>query len=450
MNTLLSVKNYRASFGKRTILDGVDLDIAEYGVLVLMGPCGTGKSTLLRSLAGLNDSSSLFSASGEVFYLGERIGECGRPVLVEQKPGLLVSSVFENLIANLADRSQLDKQQQLDLVIRLLGHYSLHNFIDLLEQQATELSVAYRRIIAILAAVINSPRLIMIDEPTYGLEEVEVKLILALIQKISESCSVIVILHNQPQAEELADEVVLLAGGKIQEKSTAAAFFNNPQSLAAREFIRTGSCSVPSPDTPPEHLDSDYCDRYQPVKASTPDTKIIPFGPRGFTWLERKRIAAMPRPGLLRELEHDLLALKKVGITHLVSLEEEINYPQELIDRHGFTHSHLPTVDMQPPSIAGSLQTISEIKAIIEGGGAVAVHCRAGLGRTGTLLACFLIEAGATVDMAITQVRNRDARMIQSRIQEEFITDFYQYFINPVHADGQNTTTPMKEKNYVT
>ena len=80
--------------------------------------------------------------------------------------------------------------------MRLLARHGLQEMTSLLEQQATNVSLVYQRIIAILAAAINSPRLLMIDEPTYGLDEADAGRIISLVKHLSELCSVIIVLHK--------------------------------------------------------------------------------------------------------------------------------------------------------------------------------------------------------------------------------------------------------------
>lgn len=424
MDSLLSIRKFGASFGKKTILSRVDLEIEDRGVMVLMGPSGTGKSTLLRSLAGLNDASSIFSSWGEAIYAGEKLGKREHPILVEQKPGLLASSTFENIIHTLQDRSLLNQSQQMDLVHRILQMYGLQEIIPLLNTSTSELDAPSRRIIAILAAIINSPELVMIDEPTTGIEDCDIGKILGLIKQIGKDHSVLVVLHNQQHAQIAADKIALLAGGVIQESNITKHFFNSPVSNAARDFIRTGSCAVPSPDAKAEHLDENIAKTYKPVHHLNHSQKPVPYGPQGFKWLFRDKLAATPRPGLFRDVDDDIRALLKVKITHLVSLEEKLHYQASDFIENGIQVIQFPIADMKAPALENTKHLLLEIQKIIRQGGIVAVHCRAGLGRTGTILASFLISTNVDRVEAIHTIRALDPRMIQTTEQEDFLHEY--------------------------
>ncbi|MCF6263847.1 MAG: dual specificity protein phosphatase family protein [Xanthomonadales bacterium] len=443
MNTILSLRDYCVSFGKRQILVGLNLDLDDQGVTIIMGPCGTGKSTLLRSLSGHNDASSWFLSTGDVHYLGELLGTLGRPILVQQKPKLMVSSVLDNIIHRLERRNTLDRQQQSALACRMLDLYGVSYIKGSLNKQITELPLMTQRIISIMSAVINSPPLLMIDEPTADLSAEQAAEILAVISCISKKYAVLVILHNQNQARELGGNIIFVAGGRIQECKTTDSFLNAAESEAGKDFVRTGTCMVPAPDTLVEDLDPEYLQKYVPVTLPFEKPKLIPFGPSGFRWLLRGKLASMPRPGLSRSLDEDMLALKKVNVNYLISLEEHCHYPAETIKQYDIGLLLMPIVDMQVPKIDETVEMIQRMGLLIDNGNTIAVHCKAGLGRTGTLLACYLIFTGLDAGEAITKVRCQDPRMIQSSVQEDFISTFY-VFTTRVHKKKPLFTIPPR------
>ncbi len=428
MDTILSIRDYSVAFGKSQVLAGLNLDLDDQGVTIIMGPCGTGKSTLLRSLSGHNDASSYFSSTGDVHYLGEVLGTLDRPVLVQQKSKLMISTVLDNIVHKLEGRNTLDRQQQCALVCRMFDQYGVSYIKDLLNKQVTELGLVTQRIISIMSAFVNSPPLLMVDEPTADLDNEQASEVLAVISRISRKHAVLVILHNQNQARQLGGNIALLAGGCFQEYKTTELFLESAESEAGKDFVRTGTCSVPAPDTPAEYLDLDYLQKYVPVTLPFRKPKLIPFGPSGFRWLLRGKLASTPRPGLSRDLDEDLMALNKVNVNFLVSLEVGDHYPAETIAQHGIQLLRMPIVDMQAPKIDETVEMTLKMTKLISNGNTIAVHCRAGLGRTGTLLACYLIVSGLSADAAIAKVRCQDPRMIQSSVQENFISTFYVFF----------------------
>jgi len=229
----------------------------------------------------------------------------------------------------------------------------------------------------------------------------------------------------------LGGRALLLAGGVVQEVASTVDLLARPRSVAGQEFSKSGTCAVPSPDTDPAYLDEAFVDRYKPAVAKVaPVPEIIPFGPRGFRWVDRNRLAATPRPGLMGDQELDLKALAKVGVDRLVSLEESETVPRMPAWRLGIKIRHLPIPDMQTPTFEEARRLVEEIDGWLAEGKRVAVHCKAGLGRTGTMLASYYVFKGLSPTEAIRKLRCVDPRMVQSEIQERFVEDFHQRLVD--------------------
>jgi atypical dual specificity phosphatase len=119
----------------------------------------------------------------------------------------------------------------------------------------------------------------------------------------------------------------------------------------------------------------------------------------------------------------DLAALAERGIRTIVNLETRAHSPAALA-RHGLTEVHLPTPDFSAPSLAALARGVAAIEDALAAGRRVAVHCGAGLGRTGTLLACLFVSRGAAPEDAIAEVRRRRPGSIETEGQEAIIRDF--------------------------
>ena len=429
-DNLLELRGFGVAFGERTILSDVTLSVPETGIITLLGPAGTGKSTLLRTLAGFNNSNPSLRTWGEVIYAGHPLGESEQPALVSQSAKLMISSLFENIVSALPERSSLTPAHQRELTARLLAGAGLGTLTDRLDEAVVRLPLSVQRHVAILRQVAASPKLLCIDEPTTGLPEAECELLLDYIHKESQRRAILIVLHNQAQARRLGGDIVLLAGGMVQEAQSSNGFFGTPQSAAGREFVRMGTCCVPSPDANPEELDANAT-----APAPVPQRKVVnqSFGPRGFLWLKRGVLAGTPRPGIFFDLRYDLDALKRVGITALVSLTQT-PVEEDVCAEYGIKCQRSPIPDMGAPSIQQATAICEAMDRMIDDDDVVAVHCRAGLGRTGTVLASYLIWEGADALSALETVRRIEPRWVQSEQQTAFLEEFAHHIANVTTA----------------
>ena len=118
-DSVLSLKDFGVAFGERVILSSVTFDVPDTGVVVLMGPSGTGKSTLLRTIAGLSSASPSHRTWGTSTFTGVSIEESDEvPALVSQSAQLMMSSVLENIVSGLPERHTLTQKDQRKLVKR--------------------------------------------------------------------------------------------------------------------------------------------------------------------------------------------------------------------------------------------------------------------------------------------------------------------------------------------
>ncbi|MGD8999785.1 MAG: ATP-binding cassette domain-containing protein [Granulosicoccaceae bacterium] len=431
---LLSLRDYGLAFGDKIILNGINLDIPVTGIVVLIGPCGTGKSSLLRTLAGFNDANPSLRTWGEVEYAGMPLSQSELPALVAQKTRLMMASIRENIVNEMPERHTLDLSQQRDVARRLLSKAGLYELVDRLDDNAVDFSLAVQRHLAIARTVAANPKLIFVDEPTAGLEEAESQRLLDYLLTEAERRAVVVVVHNQKHAIKLGGQTALLAGGWIHEMQPTADFFAMPQSQAARDFVRTGSCCVPAPDTPDEHLDDTGAEALNTLKA--PDKTVRPkvpeevkkyksdaFGPRNFLWLRKGELAGTPRPGLLIDLNYDLSALQRVGVTVLVSLTTK-PVAREALAEYDIKGIAFPIKDMGVPSIEAAKDFCEHVAELIEQGEAIAMHCKAGMGRTGTMLVAQLIWEGASPLDALEFARSIEPRWVQSEAQVAFLEEF--------------------------
>jgi len=142
---------------------------------------------------------------------------------------------------------------------------------------------------------------------------------------------------------------------------------------------------------------------------------------RNFRFLIPDKLAGMGHPGWTDQLPQALEALKEKGIGAIVSLDET-GLLDDVVAQHGFAYRHYPIDDFCPPTLEQARAFVGFVDEQIRKGRAVVAHCWAGIGRTGTMLACYLIHQGDSADNAIREVRRWGG--IETREQEAFLIDF--------------------------
>jgi atypical dual specificity phosphatase len=141
-----------------------------------------------------------------------------------------------------------------------------------------------------------------------------------------------------------------------------------------------------------------------------------------FSWLVEHKLAAMSYP----ESEDAFALLWRISIRALINLAEE-PLPEEILSNVGILAEHIPVVDFTAPSLKQVEQAITMIHFYLKRNMPVAVHCIAGLGRTGTILACYLIGEGKSADVAITAIRRWRPGSIETLEQEAVIHEYEQF-----------------------
>lgn len=422
---VLELADFGVAFAPKVVLASVTMRVESPGVTVVIGPSGTGKSTLLRTLAGLSDAHPTLRTWGQATYRGRPLAAAGRPAIQVQNTRLLVSSVFENLVSALPNRSSLTRAQQRTWCRRVLEDFDLRCTEELLDTQVIDLSRGVQRLVALARVTLDPAPLVLLDEPTAGLEDEASELVLRAIEQVARARALLVVTHHMGHARRLARDVVFLAGGRVVESGEAEAFFREPRTEEGKTFLRTGGCRLPSPMAAPHEVEPDV--PYRRLDSGVMRVVQDPSRPRapvGFHWLVPGRLAGTPRPGLLRDAGEDLDLLGRLSVKVLLCLEERNPFTAEELAPYGLRPEHFPIPDMDAPSVdemAGLCRRMDEWLARGEG---IVAHCRGGLGRTGTVLVAYLVWGGELPADALRSARAINASWVQSERQLAFLETF--------------------------
>ena len=233
-------------FGAFTALDNVNLDIHSGELVALLGPSGSGKTTLLRIIAGLD-----WPDQGEVHFDGEdalsrSVGERNVGFVFQNYALFRHMTVFENVAFGLRARPRRLRPSELGIRSRVKQLLELVQLGPLGERLPTQLSGGQRQRIALARALAIEPRILLLDEPFGALDAKVRKELRRWLRQLHDEIHVtsVFVTHDQEEALELADRVVVLAKGRVQQIGTPDEVYEQPQSAFVHHFIGE-SLSVP-------------------------------------------------------------------------------------------------------------------------------------------------------------------------------------------------------------
>lgn len=235
----LEIAGVTKRFGKTAALDGLSLSVAAARVLVLIGPSGGGKSTLLRVLGGLETADEgAVAINGQVLENDPSSLQSYR-----RKNGFLFQqfNLFPHLTALRNIALPLEKVHgHTPVEARAMAEQALARFglIDHAEKLPAQLSGGQQQRVGIARAVARKPEVLFLDEPTSALDPEMTAEVLELIQELAEAGQDIILsTHEMGFARAVADQVAFVAAGKIEEHAPPAELFGNAKSPTCRRFL---------------------------------------------------------------------------------------------------------------------------------------------------------------------------------------------------------------------
>ncbi len=239
---LMTIQQIKKRYGHNQVLNGVDLDIQDGEVIVIIGPSGSGKTTLLRSLNGLNPADSGQLRIGDV-KIDMTTVKPKAMLAYQRQTGMVFQNYAlfanktakENIMMPLRLTQKLAKQEAEQVAEQLLHEVGLAERGDFYPSQ---LSGGQQQRIGIARMLALKPKVMLFDEPTSALDPELVQQTLALLQKIANAgATMILVTHEMQFAEQVADRVVFMAGGRVVEQGTPTQIFKHPVNPRTREFL---------------------------------------------------------------------------------------------------------------------------------------------------------------------------------------------------------------------
>jgi len=235
MSVLLSIKNVNKRFAAFQALNDVSLDIEQGEFIVLLGPSGCGKTTLLRSIAGF-----LQPESGAILIDG--VDVTGQPAY--RRP---LNTVFQNyalfphmsVLDNVAYGPRRQGVSRAESSERALGALDMVGLIDLAERFPRGMSGGQQQRVALARAIVNRPKLLLLDEPLSALDMKLRKRMQLELKHLQAKLGIafIFVTHDQEEAMTIADRIVVMNAGRIEQVGTGNDIYAKPVSRFVADFI---------------------------------------------------------------------------------------------------------------------------------------------------------------------------------------------------------------------
>ena len=248
---IIKTVGLRVFYGDRKILDDVDIEIYEGSITAVIGPSGTGKSSLLRSLNRLNDlipgarvegrvyyrGMDIYSDRVNVYYLRTRIG------MVFQKPVVFPTSIYENVAFGLRINGVDDEEVIRGRVEEALRQAALWDEVrDRLDDDAYNLSTGQQQRLCLARTLAIRPDVLLLDEPTSYLDPRSTRKVEDVLLSLKGVMTIVIVTHSLSQARRIADYLLVVMPdednvGRVIEYGPAEEVFNNPRDERTREYV---------------------------------------------------------------------------------------------------------------------------------------------------------------------------------------------------------------------
>lgn len=234
-DSLIRLDKISMSFGEKQVLKSIDLEVRDKEFMTFLGPSGCGKTTTLRIIGGFERQTS-----GDVYFAGKLINDI--PPYKRQ-----LNTVFQryalfshlNVYDNIAYGLRISKTPESEIKNKVLEMLEMVNLKSYERRQCTSLSGGEQQRIAIARALVNHPRVLLLDEPLGALDLKLRKEMQTELKRIQTAMGItfIYVTHDQEEALTMSDTIVVMKSGEIQQIGTPIGIYNEPKNAFVADFI---------------------------------------------------------------------------------------------------------------------------------------------------------------------------------------------------------------------
>ena len=231
----LTLENVHKSFGDTKVIHGVDLEVEDGEFTVFVGPSGCGKSTLLRMIAGLETVTSGSLSIDHVDVTSSDPSDRGVAMVFQSYALYPHMSVYDNMAFAL----RMNRVESAEVDRRVRQAADILGLDELLTRKPKALSGGQRQRVAIGRSIVRKPKIFLFDEPLSNLDaelRVQMRLEIAKLHR-DLGATMIYVTHDQVEAMTLADRIVVLQGGHIEQVGSPRELYENPRNLFVAQFI---------------------------------------------------------------------------------------------------------------------------------------------------------------------------------------------------------------------
>ncbi len=235
----IQVRDIHKSFGAYVALDSINLEIKEGKLTALLGPSGSGKTTLLRIIAGLESADS-----GNISFFGkditnEHARDRGVGFVFQHYALFKHMNVFENIAFGLKVRPKKMRPSKAEISKKVHELLKMIQLESLADRMPSELSGGQKQRVALARALAIEPKVLLLDEPFGALDAKVRQDLRRWLRKLHDEISItsIFVTHDQEEALEVSDEIVIMRDGKVEQVGTPESVYENPANPFVYSFL---------------------------------------------------------------------------------------------------------------------------------------------------------------------------------------------------------------------